>query len=114
MDTGRKINIGLFDECLLEIFKWKEQKHPRLHLFSHQLFLKKYSGNETAEHDVFIAKLNCYCFQILALLSHNEFSHGIKKECFNLILLIYLTCDFCSCRKLHSCIMILSIFLFSL
>lgn len=39
MHSGRKINIGLFDECLLEIFKWKEQKHPRLHLFSHQLFL---------------------------------------------------------------------------
>lgn len=64
MDTGRRINIGLLDECLLEIFKWKEQKHPRLHLFSHQLFQKKKkkAENEMTEHDVFIAKLNCYCF----------------------------------------------------
>jgi hypothetical protein len=56
MDTGRKRNIGLFDECLLEVFKWKEQEHPRLHLFFSSTIFLKDAENEIAEHDVFYCK----------------------------------------------------------
>lgn len=92
MDTRSKINTGLFDECCLEFSDEKDKKHPNFHFLIN--YLKKNAENEMVEHDFLLQNWAIIVFGILAFLSHNKFSHWIKKEHFNSILLIYLTCDF--------------------
>lgn len=84
MNTGNKINRALFDECLLGIFDWKEEKkNPSFHfLINYLKNCREWDGWTWA---FLLQNWANIVFGILVFLSHNEFSHWMKKEHSNFI-----------------------------